>query len=749
MQQENAETAYFDQGQEAEMLTEEWAQVAAMRGYPPGDNDRRDNLVGLALSGGGIRSASFALGVLQGLVSQDVFKRIDYLSTVSGGGYIGTALTWFLHKGWTLDPSHTTDPPPPIDATNFPIGQIYGSGRRKIDQTLAAGILSFIRQHGNYLNPSRNINVVSGIAVVVRTVFLALLVYFSLLLLSLVVLGILGGQLRPLIFFEFLRDWVGPAPANAPYFDVGGLYFITEILVCAFVVTCASYSLVTFVGAAHLRHGYEARVKVQAFMGWLLAGIIASAMIGSLPIVARFVDGRLDQLWTTGALAAVSTLLGGLAAVFDFLKGSAKGEKAKRPGPGLLIWVAGGLLIYGILMLVYSLSVTLMEAGHELLVLAIILVGTTLGLLVNLNHFSLHRMYRDRLMETFLPDRWAVENNRWGLAKEADKLSLDALCTGSLPGPYHIINANVLMIDARHARFRGRGGDSFVLSPFVCGSAATGWRRTSSYMKGWFNRGMTLPTAMAISGAALNPGAGVGGKGVTRNRIISLILTIMNIRLGYWATNPDRARGTPMPANYLFPGLLGLRGKGFNERASFVELTDGGHFENIGLYELIRRKMKVIIVSDGTADPDFTFSDFGNAVERVRVDFDVMIRFWRDTRDLRGILPGSVPPDDGADDAAFRDMYKMAERGFAIGEIAYPPEDGESEGTRGTLIYIKSTLIKDLPADIYGYKSAHPTFPDQPTSDQFFDESQFEAYRELGYRLCAQVPFGQVFPDGS
>ena len=188
-----------------------------------------------------------------------------------------------------------------------------------------------------------------------------------------------------------------------------------------------------------------------------------------------------------------------------------------------------------------------------------------------------------------------------------------------------------------------------------------------------------------------------------------------------------------------------MRGKGFDESARVIELTDGGHFDNMGLYELIRRRVKLIVVSDGTGDPHFNFSDFGILVERVRVDFGVNIRFSVSKTDLTGILPGSTPVEkDSPSDEAFRAKYPMADRGYAIGTIHYPPASANSDSNLGVIVYIKSTLTKKLPADIYGYKTSNPSFPDQSTADQFFDESQFEAYRELGYRLAKSVPWETV-----
>jgi hypothetical protein len=278
------------------------------------------------------------------------------------------------------------------------------------------------------------------------------------------------------------------------------------------------------------------------------------------------------------------------------------------------------------------------------------------------------------------------------------------------------------------AKYRGRGGDCFILSPLYCGSDATGWRRTSTYLKK-SSRGLTLPTAMAVSGAALNPSAANNGRGTTRNRWVSILYTILNLRLGYWILNPGVKESVLFTPNFIKPGLTqSILGKGLRENRAVLELSDGGHFDNLGLYEMIRRRVKTIIVCDGGADPKFTFDDLANAIERVRVDFGARILFKDAEFPLSDVEPGS------AGNEATDVKYQLARRGFAIASIHYADDDAA-----GTLIYVKATMVRDLPTDIYSYKSAHPAFPHEPTVDQFFDEVQIEAYRELGYYLGWQA----------
>ena len=227
---------------------------------------------------------------------------------------------------------------------------------------------------------------------------------------------------------------------------------------------------------------------------------------------------------------------------------------------------------------------------------------------------------------------------------------------------------------------------------------------------------------------------------------VSFLMTLFNARLGLWLYNPrikrdatevtlaeERQGLLPDPKaspNFINPGFWqGLVGRGYNENEQFIELTDGAHFDNTGLYELIRRRVKLIVLVDVSEDKEFNYGGLASAFERVRADFGVQVRFGESDRELKRLLHDP----DGAD--AFWKKLKLAERGYAIARIDYQPNKDQQEDDDGMLVIIKATMIEDLPADVLGYKSAHPDFPNESTTDQFFDEIQLEAYRELGYRL--------------
>ncbi len=705
---------------------------------------------GLAISGGGIRSASFGLGVMQALVSttpkdsptpadlstkeessthriiktpKGLLERIDYLSTVSGGGYIGSALTWFLHKGLPDGGNAGTEP------CNFPFGKRGASGRTS---PMGNIVLDFIRQHSNYLIPGKGLNSISLFGVAIRSMFISLFVYLSLLTIIITGLQFIGAFKKPSIDIGFLNAY-----------SLSTLLWLAIFIIALLALASFVFSLRTYIAKGKTSR-YKRLIFFQRWIGLAWTAVLGLVLIGVLPYIYDWIPGIWKQV-----SAGASTLIGAFISFLEYRKAqdpaSAKGGKKS----GILIIIAAFALIYGLLLLAFHIS-TIFLFQWYIYFIGLVIVTGLLGFIVNLNYVGLHRMYRNRLMETFMPNADDVLVNQWGGATQANDTLLEKMCTKKkdeandkgkdnneqtqCKRPYHLINTNIVLVNSETSKYRGRGGDSFLLSPLNCGSDATCYFKTKDYMKNKGRRGMTLATAMAISGAAVNPDTGVAGKGVMRNKLVSALLGLLNLRLGYWAQNPKKKKRLPFPPNFFVPGLSAdILGIGLNEKRLSIELTDGGHFENLGLYELIRRRADIIIASDAGADPNFLFGDLANAVEKVRVDFGVIIRFLPDCN-LGGLLPGSAAGPEA-------EKYNISARSFAIAKIIYPPTGNESsqQVEPSWLIYIKTTLTQKLTADIYGYKSANNTFPDQSTADQFFNEKQFEAYRELGYQLTWQM----------
>ncbi len=675
---------------------------------------------GLALSGGGIRSAAFSLGVMQALVAGGQLSSFHYLSTASGGGYTGSALTYWLDRGLPNGAGTAG-----TSAEDFPFGSLRSEGKAPSQNA----VLDFLRMHASYLTPTPALGLASLVAVVLRSAFLSLFIYFTLLM------GAFGLALCWHLFDPLPDSYFGPFRWLRIYLSSPLLYG-SALLFFLFLVAALVYSLTTRFSRGS--HSYGFRTAVQGYVGRALVVGLGATAIGLLPwvyfvlsaLVHRVTDS--DSLFSeqysalfSAALSLVGGTLLGAREGHRLQSGAAVANKGSRRR----LLLALGLVLYGLLLGALSVADGLRGAGAETrFFLGTVAAGLVLGWFSNVNYLGAHRMYRDRLMELFMPNPRAAWLGRWEAARSADVTGLHQVCgvpDGVCRRPYHLINTNVVLIDSPRSAERGRGGDSFVLSPLYVGSAATGWVRSDRYMNASGGKGMSLPSAMAISGAAVNPNTAPGGNGLGRGRLMSALLHLLNLRLGYWAPNPARERS--LIPNFIQPGLAALFGRGFREDAALIELSDGGHFENLAIYELLRRRTALIVVVDGAEDSDYAFGDLANAVERARVDFGAKISFEDPRAPLTGLLPRTS--SDGADLAVGK--FSLAERAFALGRVRYAG-DGAGQAS-GHIVYIKATLFPGLPPDVLGYKLAEPAFPNQSTGDQFFDERQFEAYRELGY----------------
>jgi predicted acylesterase/phospholipase RssA len=346
---------------------------------------------------------------------------------------------------------------------------------------------------------------------------------------------------------------------------------------------------------------------------------------------------------------------------------------------------------------------------------------------ININRFSLHAVYRNRLVRAFLGSSRPQRNpDAFSGFDEDDNLPMDALwpkkADGTWPDrdlknwrPFHVINMALNIVSTRHLSWQERKAESFTVSPLHSGSACKAYRRSDVYGG---RKGISLGTAMAISGAAASPNMGYHS-----SPAITFLLALFNVRLGWWFGNPGsegadtyRLAGPSFALRPLVEETFGLT----TDEAPYVYLSDGGHFENLGLYEMVRRRCRHIIAVDAGADPDYGFQDLGNAVRKIAIDLGVTIRFH------------------GLDKLKKRPEKGITGQGYpyhAIGEIDYPAADGGDPSGLGVILYIKAGYHGVEDAGIRAYAAANPTFPHESTIDQWFSESQFESYRALGFEI--------------
>jgi hypothetical protein len=329
-----------------------------------------------------------------------------------------------------------------------------------------------------------------------------------------------------------------------------------------------------------------------------------------------------------------------------------------------------------------------------------------IGFFINANKFSLHATYRNRLIRAYLAaSRTNRSPNLFTGFDPDDNIKLGDL---SSEKPLHVLNGALNVIRGEQLAWQERKAESFTMSRLHCGCFKVGYRPSPKY-----GEAITLGTAMAISGAAANPNMGYHS-----SPVLGLLMTLFNVRLGWWLGNPGspgantwQRKGPRYSVGPLFSEAIGNT----TDHYKYVNLSDGGHFENLGLYEMVLRRCHFIVVSDGGEDPECAYADLGEAVRKIRIDFGIPIEFGTMTIYPRNAI----------------DTLKTPGHNCAVGRIRYSVVDG-GNAPDGIIVYIKPACYGDEPRDIYEYFKTNPTFPHESTSDQFFSESQFESYRMLG-----------------
>lgn len=505
------------------------------------------------------------------------------------------------------------------------------------------------------------------------------------------------------------------------------------------------------------------------FCAWILFGPLlffkAMAFVGSLGGVSGLVTLFLahsgltaanskgeEKIAGTGLLAkyglvlAAPVFLASIVAGLSLIVGSLQYSLAMidvTPTSLYRLWI-GGTHFTGIQPFSAEGYLAIIEGTRRHLafnfILLMLAIGGVASLLVNINRFSLHAVYRNRLVRAYLgatnPKR---KPNLFTGFDPQDNLSLGQLRPDTEPGvaqrPLQIINMALNLVGGKELAWQQRKAETFTASKLYVGNSRLGFRLTSEYASSQQPGGLTLGTAMAVSGAAANPNMGYHS-----SPIVAFLMTLFNVRLGCWLGNPGPAgQGTyqssapAMPVWYAAKEALGLS----DDASGFVCLSDGGHFENLGLYEMIQRRCETIVVCDAGCDPTCSLEDLGNAIRKIRADLGVRIEiqdfniYSRDDKRYEN----SEQPEIG--------------RYCALGDIYYEPESAEPQAT---LIYIKPAICGKEPKDVFNYKQVNRAFPHESTADQFFSESQFESYRALGLwviqRIYEEGPTARKQPPG-
>lgn len=515
-----------------------------------------------------------------------------------------------------------------------------------------------------------------------------------------------------------------------------------------FTCLAVPFVLLAFCAAALLTVGLASQVTNDEDRewwsragGWILiltaVWLVFSSSVIFIPHLLETAVSRIAAALSTLGIGGIASRLGFSGSTLSGRPGqsdggtrapSAKDRIGNFAGPLFLIMLIGVLGILNARFIVSLPNWTPWLPGvkerfySELYMIATFaLLALAFSWPININRFSLHAMYRARLVRTYLgasrPNR-AASVNRFTDLDEADNIALSDL---SRHRPLHIVNIALNLVGGKNLAWQQRKAESFTASRLRTGSLRIGYQKSSTYaQRGGTERGLTLGSAITISGAAASPNMGYHS-----SPMLSFVMTLFNARLGWWLANPGpkgkgkwRNDGPTISFTPIINEALGRT----NDESKWVYLSDGGHFENLGLYEMILRRSKTIVIVDGSQDQSYCFEDLGNAVRKVRVDLGIPIEF-------QSGLPIYASQD-------VRNRY------CAVGKILYHCVDGKDDkgvDLEGTIIYIKACLNGSEPADVLHYAASAHDFPQQGTEQLWFDESQFESYRRLGTHIVEKI----------
>lgn len=703
------------------------------------------NATALAFSGGGIRSATFCLGISQVLARRKLFKEFDYMSTVSGGGYFGSFLSAYLGSGdW-----ETRQTPKPNESptsgelereTDKRLETLFGlKPEPRPDEPPAEPAelhpepraIRHLRNHSRFLADGSFSRKLAGFGIVALGVLFNLLIilpvplFAALLALALYHLGLFG-----------FTDW----NHSSRWFPPAGS-FAGVVLWAGLIVTAGLAFVYPVVKNRSSRSRSEDGEPVG--LTWWEVAFVA---VASLDAVALLVwlqpacfrlyhllrtapgwvglpsfDGNLENL--VGAIGASIPVVVGLLA-------------SRRRGAGGGRWLGKLVILSGPLLYLfiyfftgYRLMLAASGHWHWWVVLAVaVLLSLWALLFVDVNTYSPHGYYRDRLSECYLRARKSAPEAPMGhVLEQVDGLRLSGL-NQTAAAPYHLINTTVNLPNSGDREMRGRDADFYLFSKHWCGSPLCGYFKTTELEES--DPHLDLGTAMAISGAAVS-----SNMGWQTNNSLRLLLTVANVRLGYWLPNPFLTKKGCKPKPGPFYLLREMFARKMDEHQKFLNLSDGGHHENLAVYELLRRRCKFIVCVDGGMEPDM------QCVDLIRLEryasIDLGIRMHYDLADL---------------------MLQPNGYGRAYGilvKIDYNPPKDESERRArkpedcewGWMLFIKLAMVGYGPGYVMDYKRTNPAFPHQTTNDQIYDEAQFEAYRALGEAAAESFFSSELFDD--
>lgn len=819
--------------------------ASGLDALPPGERQRLDerrdasqqgrpadpaDLIGLALSGGGIRSATFSLGLLQSLAKTKLLARIDYLSTVSGGGYIGA----FFCSLYKRKPADQTPQLTPSEVLNSDFARRWGHA-----DPSPGWSLQWLRKSSRYLAPSGAGDFMYALALGLRNLtaihyVIGLCLFTFLMFAATINAGLVNllPEARVLEVPQALRDglvflalalllaffWV--LPSGLAYFMVqprplkpslvwwrlpsywaffaltfmlavvlatwtrngqtGGFQFeeparllkiAAGVALLALASAIASFHVALWTVKKNASDPTQARADLVPGVRVLLTQYTATGLqtivsilgLGLLLCLASWVlqEGAGKWVGQLGALAG--GLIAALRTAMSLLPKRKKDIEASPALYDLAIGLGGFAALAALALIWAALALSthhmLAATGDGAVLYGMLVALLILSLLTGnsfqfLNLTSIQQLYASRIVRAYLGATNAARVHTGGKAWQSisephprDNMPLAAYYAADVGAdcPLHLINVTINQTIAPTDPLvqRDRKGRPLTIGPTMM---AVDGRAYSHLGKNPLPPHEQLPVGswIGISGAAFSTGL---GRATTLGKAI--LFTLANVRLGYWWSawvprKPPQAGKVELiwrlrrGVKHLFRTQAHLIGEMFGRfdgtQSRFWYLSDGGHFENTGVYELLRRRVGLVIASDNGADPDYELEDLANLFRLARIDFGMeFLNFSEEEVLAEGRLAPLAP---WLADPQAIDRGNATNQRCLMLYWAYRP-DAVEQGT--ALLVFKPRLVAAAPSDVHQYACVSATFPQETTADQFFNEAQWESYRRLAQCIGDQV----------
>lgn len=478
-------------------------------------------------------------------------------------------------------------------------------------------------------------------------------------------------------------------------------------------------------GESRFRRSLYASIRGACLLGLALSAATPIVLIVLFSLAAL----PLKLFWSLAwlAIAYLASRRSGGPAVMQL------GGWLKRPlaNAGVLLFLAFGFAEISALLLDFY-----RDYGFNIIVMSMLLAADSIALFVvfskviDANRISPHYFYRDRLTEAYLKTDARVLRDKddpgqgmpLKVLRDSENLRLCDLGIDNGRGPYHLIVAALNLSGSKELNRKSFLSEHFIFSRDFVGSRVTGWVPTSIYRGGSTRLARAMTIAAAAVGSAMGPNTFAAQ---------AFVMTLFNVRLGFWVDNPWIYKGgvptKPRWKLVFWPRYLACEAFGRpTARMPRVNVSDGGHTgDNIALLPLLARRCKVIVVCDAEEDGDYTFDSFNNAVRMAQTEENISIDI-----DLTQIMNRRKTVGG----------YKASKASVAVGKVEYPRISSKDPAFTGRLVYIKASVNRiDVPVHVANYAKGHSNFPHETTADQFFDDAQFEAYRALGECLGKQA----------